>query len=396
MRKLRLLLALLILPALFILVNPPTASAVVVKKNHQPVCERGQDEVRCHARVVVDEKGKPDVTVSPYGLGPAQFTGAYGVSGNVGSNQTIAIVDAYDHPYILSDLNKYSSYFGIPGLSNCPVSSGTTSHPCFQKVNQNGNSYSYPPRNQGWALEIALDVEAAHAMCQNCNILLVEANSATYGNLMTAVDRAVTMGAKVVSNSYGSDEFSGETSYDYHFNKPGVAFTFSSGDSGYRSSYPAGSQYVTAVGGTTLNLNGNAYVSESVWNGAGSGCSLYEGKPAWQTDSGCSNRTIADVSADADPNTGAAIYSSYQYQGYRGWFQVGGTSLSSPIIAAMYAYGGVSGGAMANSLPYANAGALHDVTSGSNGSCGILYLCTGVSGYDGPSGLGSPNGSGAF
>ncbi len=377
--------------------NPAYADQTV-KKPHQMVCAKGQDEVRCHAHVVTDEKGKPDVTVSPYGLGPAQFRGAYGVSGVAGTNQTIAIVDAYDDPSAFSDLNTYSNYFGIPALTSCPVSQGTTSHPCFQKVNQNGGT-SYPSRNGGWALEISLDVQAAHAMCQNCNILLVEASNASYNNLMTAVDRAVNMGAKVVSNSYGSNEFSGETTYDTHFNKPGIAFTFSSGDSGYGASYPAASKYVTAVGGTTLNLSGNSYISESVWDGAGSGCSLYESQPAWQSSlslTGCARRIIADVSADADPDTGAAVYDTTPYSGYRGWFQVGGTSLASPIIAATYALAGIPSGTNANSLPYNNLSALHDVIDGSNGFCNPSYLCTGISGFDGPSGLGTPNGLTAF
>lgn len=393
MRKLFLLL--LLLP-LFFLVSQ-TGFAQGNQRSNREVCERGQDELRCHSRVITDQNGKPTTTQTPTGLGPAQFRGAYlaSASATVSTNQTIAIVDAYDHPRILSDLNTYSAQFGIPGLASCPVSAGTTSSPCFQKVDQNGGS-SYPRTNSKWALEIALDVEAAHALCQNCNILLVEAKSASYGDLMAAVDRAVAMGAKVVSNSYGSNEFSSETQIDSHFNKAGVAFTFSSGDSGYGTSYPAASQYVTAVGGTTLNMNGNSYVSESVWSGAGSGCSLYESKPSWQTDTGCSNRTIADVSADADPNTGAAVYDSVSYFGYKGWFTVGGTSLASPLVAAVYALGGVPAGSSPSSLPYANVSALRDITSGSNGTCNPTYLCTGTAGYDGPTGLGSPNGTAAF
>lgn len=386
-------LGLLFALSLIFLVSP--AYAKNLDKPHQAVCGKQHDEFNCHARVITDDQGKPAVTNSPFGYGPVQFRNAYGVSGSVTAPQTIAIVDAYDDPNILADLNSYSSALGIPGLSSCPASSGTPTHPCFQKVNQNGLS-NYPQKNAGWSLEMSLDVETAHAMCQNCNILLVEANSASYSNLMSAVDQAVTMGAKVVSNSYGSNEFSSETTFDSHFNKPGIAFTFSSGDSGYGASYPAASQYVTAVGGTTLNLNNNNYVSESVWNGAGSGCSVYESKPGFQHDTGCAKRMISDVSADANPNTGAAVYDTTPYQGQRGWFQVGGTSLASPIIAATYIYGGIAGSSMANSLPYANSGALHDVTSGSNGTCSIPYLCNGVSGYDGPSGLGSPNGSAAF
>lgn len=350
---------------------------------------------RCHARVTADSHGKPKAYVVPPGYGPAQFLTAYGLSGTTSIKKTIAIVDAYNDPYALSDLNTYSSTFGIPTMKSCPVSTGTPASPCFQKVNQYGGT-SYPRTNSGWALEISLDVQTAHAICQNCNILLVEASSASYSNLMASVDRARLMGANVISNSYGSSEFSGETAYDSHFNYLGIAFTFSSGDSGYGAGYPAASRYVTAVGGTSLYINSdNSYNSESAWSGAGSGCSTYEAKPSFQTDNLCANRTVADVSADADPNTGAAVYDSVPYYGYVGWFQVGGTSLSSPLIAGVYALAGTYG----NSLPYSQfnyATNLHDVTSGANGSCGGTYLCTALSGYDGPTGLGTPNGTGAF
>lgn len=368
-------------------------------EKHAKVCARGKEreELDCHARVIVDEKGSPKSGSAPSGLGPVELHNAYTSQTTVTGRQIIAIVDAYDHPNILSDLNTYSAAFGIPSLPACagPVASSAT--PCFEKINQNGG-HTYPVTNAGWALEIALDVEAAHAMCQNCSILLVEASSNSYANLMAAVDRAITSGAAVVSNSYGSGEFSGETAYDSHFNKTGVAITFSSGDSGYGVGYPASSRYVTAVGGTTLFLNADkTYAGESAWSGSGSGCSAYESKPSWQTDQGCAKRTIADVSAVADPNTGAAVYDSIRYFGRQGWFKVGGTSLSAPVVAGVYALaGGVPSGTMGNALPYAGAANLHDIVSGSNGSCGGSYLCTAVSGYDGPTGLGTPNGIGAF
>lgn len=369
-------------------------------EKHIQVCTHGKagDEFDCHARVIVDEKGTPKASSLPSGLGPIELHSAYTSQKMVSGQMIIAIVDAYDHPYILNDLNTYSDTFGIPRLPACvgPIASSAT--PCFEKINQNGG-HTYPGVNAGWALEIALDVETAHAMCQNCSILLVEASSNSYANLMTAVDRAILSGADVVSNSYGSGEFSGETFYDSHFNKPGVAITFSSGDSGYGAGYPAASQYVTAVGGTTLFLNPDkTYAGETAWSGSGSGCSAYESKPTWQTDTGCAKRTIADVSAVADPNTGAAVYDSVRYYGRRGWFKVGGTSLSAPVVAGTYALAGaVPSGVMGNSLPYASAsGTLHDVISGSNGSCGGSYLCVAVSGYDGPTGLGTPSGTGAF
>jgi subtilase family serine protease len=231
---------------------------------------------------------------------------------------------------------------------------------------------------------------------------LVEANSATYTNLIAAIDKAVAFGAKVVSNSWGSAEFSGETTYDSHFNRPGVAFTVSAGDAGYGAQYPASSQYVTAVGGTSLFLNADgSYNSELAWSGTGSGCSAYEPKPLWQigiTDSLCAKRMVADVSAVADPNTGAAVYDSYGYSGIKGWFQVGGTSLSAPLVAAVYALSGNTSG-NANQIPYtlgSLATNLRDIISGSNGLCGGSYLCTALAGYDGPTGLGTPNGAAAF
>jgi subtilase family serine protease len=350
--------------------------------------------------VSTDESGNPLVTSGPVGYGPAQFQTAYGLpSGSAGSGQTIGIVDAYDDPTAQQDLARYSTTFGLPQLATCP-----SANPCFKKVNQTGGT-SLPKSNSGWALEISLDVQIAHAACPNCNILLVEANSNSFTNLLTAEDYA-TSHATVVSNSWGGSEGSSETGYDSHFKNTGVPITFSSGDSGYGVEYPAASQYVTAVGGTTLTLNtNNARASETAWSGAGSGCSAYEAKPSWQKDTGCTtHRTVADVAADADPNTGAAIYDSTKYCSLfgffnctTGWYQVGGTSLASPLVASVYALAGNAGGQnIFGSLPYAHAGSLYDVTSGSNGSCNGSYLCTAGTGYDGPTGLGTPNGNGGF
>lgn len=373
--------------------------------DHMPVCTVGNPNIpRCHAQVVTDSKGKPLASTSPTGYGPAQFLGAYSLTGTAAVTRTIAIVDAYDNPNVLADLNTYSATFGISTMTACPVATGSSLAPCFQKVDQRGGT-TYPSVDSGWALEIALDVESAHAICQNCNLLLVEADSNSYSNLMAAVDRAVAMGANVVSNSYGSSEFSGETTFDSHFNVLGVAITFSSGDSGFGASYPAASRYVTSVGGTTLNLNGNTYVSESAWSGSGSGCSSFETKPTWQHDTGCSRRMIADVAADADPNTGAAVYDSVPYSGQTGWFQVGGTSLAAPLIAGVYALAADTTTLVApNSLPYTQGSyltSLHDVTKGANGGKGQCrrypnYFCQAGNNYDGPTGLGTPKGVTAF
>jgi hypothetical protein len=168
----------------------------------------------------------------------------------------------------------------------------------------------------------------------------------------------------------------------------------SSGDSGYGTAYPAASPYVTSVGGTTLTLTAsNTRAGETTWSGAGSGCSMYESKPSFQHDTGCSRRTVADVSADADPATGASVYDSVSYQGQKGWFTVGGTSLAAPLIAGVHGLaGGVPAGTAANAVPDAHASSLHFITSGSNGTCSPSYLCHAVTGYDGPTVLGTPNG----
>jgi subtilase family serine protease len=338
----------------------------------------------CDAQVVTNAAGTPLAASAPpaSALGPAQFAGAYSLPTSAPSSATIAIVDAYDNPNIESDLAAFDSYYGLPAC--------TTANGCFRKVNQVGGT-SYPSTNTGWGLEIALDVEAAHEICQSCKILLVEAISPSYSNLGAAENEAVMLGASVVSNSWGGAESSTESLLDTYFNHPGVVITASAGDSGYGAGYPAASPYVVAVGGTSLSVNAdNSYRSETAWSGTGSGCSAYEPKPSSQTGYGCAMRTIADVSADADPNSGAAVYDTY---GYSGWVQVGGTSLASPLIAAVYA---LSGNTSNGAAPYANPTALHDVTNGSNGSCSPSYLCTAGVGYDGPTGLGSPNGLAAF
>ena len=365
-------------------------SAAAMAAGSRPVCPgpAAAGTARCHSHVTTDNNGNPNASSSPSGYQPVQFQTAYALpSSSAGSGQTIAIVDAYDDPNIESDLSVYSTQFVLP---QC-----TTANGCFKKVNQTGGS-SYPSKNAGWALEISLDVEIAHALCPNCKILLVEATTNSFANLLAADDYA-RANANVVSNSWGGGESSSETSYDSHFSATGKPTAFSSGDSGYGVEYPAASQYVTAVGGTTLNLNSSTTrTNETVWNGTGSGCSAYEPKPSWQPDTGYSRRTMADVAADADPTTGAAIYDTVRYHGQSGWFQVGGTSLSAPIIASVYALAGNGSSTVDGSYPYAHTSSLYDVTSGSNGTCSPAYLCTGEVGYDGPTGNGTPIGVSAF
>jgi len=341
---------------------------------------------RCYAYQLVTDGVKPNAS-SPAGFNPSDLQGAYNLpSTTAGSGQTVAIVDAYNDPKAEADLATYRSYFH---QSAC-----TTANGCFKKVNQNGGT-SYPSNNAGWSQEISLDLDMVSAICPNCHILLVEATSPTNANLGTAVNTAVRLGAQAVSNSYGGAESSSESNYASYYNHPGVAITASAGDSGYGVEAPAAYNTVTSVGGTSLTYS-NGVRSESAWSGSGSGCSAYVSKPSWQTDSGCGNRTVADVSAVADPNTGVSVYDSYASQGQSGWLVFGGTSVASPIIASVYALAGNEASITYGSYPYSYRGSLNDVTSGSNGSCSPAYLCTAGSGYDGPTGLGTPNGIGAF
>jgi subtilase family serine protease len=324
---------------------------------------------------------------APSGYGPADLKSAYALPSG-GSGQTVAIVDAFDDPNAESDLATYRSTFGLPAC--------TTANGCFKKVGQSGSTTSLPAADAGWAEEESLDIDMVSAVCPNCHILLVEATSPTTANLGTSVNRAVTMGAKFVSNSYGGGESSSDTSFDsMYFNHPGVAVTASSGDAGFGVEYPAASRFVTAVGGTSLRKASTSRGwSETAWSGAGSGCSAVDAKPAAQKDTGCSRRTVADVSAVADPATGVAVYDTF---GDPGWEVFGGTSVSSPIIASVFALAGApSSGSTPSSFPYAHTGSLNDVTSGSNGSCSPTYLCSARTGYDGPTGLGTPNGTAAF
>jgi subtilase family serine protease len=324
------------------------------------------------------------------GYTPCDLQSAYNVVNSTGGvGQTVAIVDAFNDPNAESDLAVYRSQFGLPAC--------TTANGCFKKVNQNGVQGSYPRNNVGWSEEISLDLDMVSAICPNCHILLVEATSNSNANLAAAVDTAVHLGATEVSNSYGGSESSTETSADTHYNHPGVAITASSGDSGFIVEYPAASPFVTAVGGTHLVRASNSRGwTETAWSGAGSGCSAFEAQPSWQNipniTAHCSRRAVADVSAVADPNTGVDVYDSYRESG---WLVFGGTSVASPIIASVYALAGNASTVNYGSFPYSHTSSLNDVTSGSTSNCGN-DLCTAGPGWDGPTGLGTPNGTGGF
>jgi subtilase family serine protease len=362
----------------------------------------------CTAHVLADPLGHPQSGAAPLAgsYGSVQFHAAYNLPITAPNAQTIAIVDAFTDPNIESDLAVYDQQFGLPP---CTQANG-----CLKVIN---SCATYVSRKQttttcgstvdsGWALEASMDVEIAHAICQSCKILFVEAYSNSFGDLGAAENLAVQNGATEISNSWGAPEFSTETQYDSYWNHPGIATEFSTGDLGNQVEYPAASPYVVSVGGTTLNISAkNAYRSESAWSGGGSGCSLYESANSWQmalsnwSMTGCgTHRATADVSADANPTTGAAVYDSVPYGGTSGWYQVGGTSLAAPLVASVFALaGGVSGVQNAGSVPYNRftSSNSRDVTTGTNGTCGTI-MCTAGIGYDGPTGPGTPNGIGGF
>jgi hypothetical protein len=329
----------------------------------------------------------------PTGYTPSQIRSAYGfdkisfgngaVHGD-GSGQTIAIVDAYNDPNIASDLQVFDQKFGI------------SDPPSFTKVNQTGGA-SMPQTSSGWSEEIALDVEWAHAIAPKANILLVEASSNSLNNLLQAVDTARSWsGVSVVSMSWGSGEFSGETASDQHFTTPsghaGVTFLASAGDNGAQAEWPAISPNVGSVGGTSLSVSGGNYGGESAWSGSGGGSSSFESEPTYQSAvQSTGRRTGPDVAYNANPNTGFAVYDSVATGGQSGWFEIGGTSAGAPQWAALFAIAD-QGRALAGQGSIANGQSqlyklsssdFHDITSGSNGN-------SARAGYDLVTGRGAP------
>lgn len=374
--------------------SPGVSTGVSMSLAHARVCPSVPlHQVRCHAIVIVDQAGNPFQSNTPRGYVPSDLLDAYGLgsaAASAGADQTIAVVDAFDDPDAESDLAAYRDYFGLPPC--------TTANGCFRKVDQSGGT-NYPRADRGWAQEISLDLDMASAICPNCKLLLVEASSNRGTSLYAAVDEAATLGATVISNAWGGGEYASEVQDQEHFNHPGVAITVSSGDGGYDAEFPASSRYVTAVGGTSLTQDDGTTRgwTETTWGGGGSGCSAYISKPSWQTDPDCANRTVADVSAVSDPNTGVAVYDTFRMGGRGGWLVFGGTSVSAQIVGAVYALAGNASSITYGSSSYgAPSSSLFDITTGSNGSCGGSYLCTAVAGYDGPTGNGTPNGTAAF
>jgi subtilase family serine protease len=326
------------------------------------------------------------------GYRAAQLEAAYYLPVSRGAGQTIAVVDAYDDPTAESDL---ATYRRANGLAPC-----TTSSTCFRKLNEQGVAGAYPPADPGWGIEISLDLDMVSAACPRCHIVLVEGSSASVLDLGISENTAAALGVAAISNSYGLQEFNGMQQFEKYYRHPGTTILVSSGDFGFGpASFPAVMSNVIAVGGTTLSTASNARGwSEIAWYAASSGCSAYIAKPSWQHDSHCFMRTVADVSADADPNPGLAVYDTSFPPGFDGlnpgWIAVGGTSASSPFIAGVVGLAG-NGKTMSPGFPYHNVGDFFDVVGGSNGYCGSIhnYLCNGVKGYDGPTGVGTPDGA---
>jgi subtilase family serine protease len=349
-----------------------------------PVCRaRPSGTARCLARVGTDGHGVPVADAVPTGLGPASIESVYGFSTSLtaGAGQTIAIVDAYDDSRAERDLGTFASTYHLPAC--------TTNNGCFTKVNQTGGT-RYPRSNAGWALEISLDVQWAHAIAPGAKILLVEASTASLSNLMVAEDYA-SAHAQFVSNSWGGNEFSRETNNDSHFVQPGVSFFVATGDNGLGAQYPAASPNVISVGGTTLHFAGSGKLSsETGWSGSGGGCSAYEAAstaqaafPQYAHVNCGGNRATPDVALDADPASGVSVYDTTPYAGRAGWFTVGGTSASTPMWAARSADAGVAVNA---TYVYGSSITYRDITSGNNGAACLV-------GYDLVTGRGSWTGS---
>jgi hypothetical protein len=338
--------------------------------------------------IVPDDAGPPTTA-----LGPSDIQSAYNLPADAGGGQTVAIVDAFGDSTAEADLAVFRAQYGLPPC--------TTANGCFQKVDQTGGT-NYPADDPGWGLETSLDLDAVSSACPECNILLVEGSDDSTGNLGAAVDEAVALGAKFVSNSYGvPGEFDGQQDFDPDYTHAGVVVAAATGDSGNVTNWPATNPNVLAVGGTTLTKDTSVSRGwdESAWADGGSGCSEFEPQPDYQSgiSTDCpANRAIADISADADPASGLAVYDTL---GQGGWLQVGGTSLATPLMTAMYALAGSpQPGTFPVTYPYHDPNQSHDlfdITSGSDGDCGNV-LCTAGPGWDGPTGLGTPDGVAAL
>lgn len=330
------------------------------------------------------------------GYTPEHVRSYLGLTGT-GAGQTIAVVTAYDAPNVVKDLAVFDKAFGLPAP------------PSFRKVNQSGGT-RYPAVDAGWALEAALDVQWAHAVAPAAGILLVEAATSSLSNLMTAVSWAAKQpGVSVVSGSFGRPEYRRQKDHDARCRLTTAVCVFASGDTGNPPAYPATGPWALGVGGTNLELEtGGAVRAETAWAGSGGGVSAYTAKPAWQSSvSSVVRRGAPDVAYAGDPTTGFAVYSSTPYDGQTGWFVMGGTSAGAPqwagilaaanqlrktagkpVLSAVTATGATPLHTALYGAGLRSSGALADITTGENGTCGAP--CTAGTGYDTVTGLGSP------
>ena len=349
----------------------------------------GGAAMRCFAHVHTTDDGVVQAAVAPAGFGASDLQAAYNIPATIMGTPTIAIVDAYGYTTLEADLAMYRTQYGLPA---CTIANG-----CLKIVNQNGAATplpAQPPTNDDWTLETALDVDMASAGCPTCKILVVEANDDSGSGLDTSQNTAATLGATVISNSWGGPEQAGQSldGLEVNFDHPNIAIFVSAGDAGYNDAgqgpdYPATSSHVIAVGGTHLvkDASTRGWI-ETAWTRGGSACSLSITKPAYQTNSGCQFKATTDIAAVGDPQTGVAVYNSRN----GGWTVVGGTSASAPLIAAIFAATG-NGNQTSGEFVKSNAAKLYDVTSGTNGTCANAILCHAGTGWDGPTGYGTPN-----
>ena len=391
----------LLTAVLLLIVMAPSAQGQAVARDLRE--DNGSDRIAFRLPHSVGDHAQPPLhgrangSAGPtFGLQPAMVRHVYGFDAlaNQGSGQVIGIVDAYDYPNAEADLAIFNQQFNLP---TCSSSNG-----CFRKVFAAGRQ---PAVDAGWSMEMALDIEWAHALAPQARIILVEAASNRMSDLLHGIDIAVRNGASVVSLSWGCPEYSGERNDDAHFSINGVTFTSASGDNGSGVQYPSASPFVVGIGGTSLAISGMNYGSEVAWAGSGGGQSSVEFEPMFQAlfpvpSDGRGRRAIPDVAFDGDPSTGFAIYDSVAYAGYTGWFEVGGTSAGAPQWAALFAIANSMRVAARKRLLNATPAILytiaksnysndfHDIGSGTNGRCGVL--CSAVANYDYVTGLGTP------
>lgn len=333
---------------------------------------------RCDA-VISTSRTTPGGVIAGYTA--AQLRDAYKIAAEGNTSTVVAIVSAFGYPHAEADMGTYRAEFG---LAAC-----TTANGCFKKLNQSGQQENYPKKNTGWSDVQALNLDMASAMCPKCSLWLLEANNNSLKNLSVAVKTAADLGAHAIANSYGAGGPVKKKIINA-YRLPGIAVTASAG-AGFDAEFPAWSNYVIAVGGTHLVPADNARGwSETGWTTGA--CTTFE-KPKWQHDAPCTHRTVVDVAAVADIATGVAVFAP-RPNGISAWQKFGGTSIGAPLIAGIY---GANGGTVKyGSDPYRHAASLFDIVSGPGGNCSPSYLCNAQAGYDGPTGMGTPNGTAAF